>query len=732
LRPEWLFLILATTFGSASLLLTPPCQVPDEAAHLARAFQISEGRLIPLKRGDLTGGYLPPNVALLRRSFERLERRPEQKTSAVEIRSAFARPVNGDQVFAGFPNTAIRPPLAYLPQALGLALARACSSSFLLSFYAGRLANLLVAATLFFLAIRVAPVGKWALVVLALTPMALFESASLSSDALTNALSFLLVAFVLRCACGPCERIGARDVAILALLVIALALAKPGYLLLVLAYFLIPPERLGGWKRYLGVFALVAACELMTAGAWGLAVRDVYSPVVPGKSDPRAQLHHVLAHPGEFLRAVLRSSTVDAPGTLREYLGVLGMLDTPMPGPLLVLEGLLIVGTALLAFGPPGTVRRRQALVALTTALLTYLSLLTAIHLNWDKVGATSSIDVQGRYYIPLGPLVAVALAWLGQGLPAGVSRLRKAVPVLAAAAVPCFLGMALAVLYQRYFMDSSAAAAERRFDRGQEILKKGGPTQKAQHLFEEALQLNPEHAEAHFNLAVLLAASHPREAIAHYREAARLEPDSLPAHNNLANALARQGLFEEAIPHYQEALRIAPGDAATQRNLEHARHSQDLLQRSLQRIAAVVQSCALDGMVEKRFPAALQEDFFLKSSRGEVLTPAGMPPLPQTRYVWRIPPPSGEPLRAPADTGRHTDGREPFYACSRDLVGLRRVFVFPPPRKAILLADEDVSWFYQVPMDELSPEEQERERAYRHEQGLQLPRDLRPGPSGS
>jgi uncharacterized membrane protein len=727
------FLVLAAAFGSACLFLTPPCQVPDEAAHFQRAFQISEGHLIPLKQGDQTGGILPRNVAHLRQAFERLERHPEQKTSAAEIRSNLALAIDEDRVFIGFSNTAVYPPLAYLPQALGIALARLFSPSVLICFYAARLGNLLAATALFFLAIRITPVAKWAFVVLALTPMALFQTASVSSDALTNAISFLLVAFVLRCACAPLPRIRVRDVVILSLLVIALVLVKQGYLLLVLAYFLIPPQKFGGLKRYWGVFALLVGCQLLVTGAWALAIHDVYSPAIAGKVDPRAQLQHMASHPGEFLLAVLRSSTRDAPGTVREYLGVLGILDTPLPDGLLLLEGLVLITTALLTAGPSRVLTGRQALIALTAALLSYLGLLIVIHLTWDKVGTTSSIDVQGRYYIPLGPLVAVGLTWLGQRIPARLARLKAAGPVLAAAAVPCLLGAALHTLYERYFLDNPLAAAERHFDQGQDLLKESGSIQQAREHFEEAIRLNPQHAQAHFNLGVLLAATQPRDAIAHYRDAARLDPNNLQVHNNLANALARQGLFEEAIEHYREALRLAPEDATPLRNLQQAQHSQELLQRSLERIARVVEVCARDTMMEKRYAGTAKEGFYLKASQAEVLTSAAVPPLPQTRYVWRIPPPSGEPVPAPGVSERslRRPPRDPFYACSLDLVGWRRVFVFPPPQRAILLSDEDVSWFYQVPMDDLSAEEQAQERAYRQEQGLVFPRDLQPRNNG-
>ncbi|HZV06537.1 MAG TPA: DUF2142 domain-containing protein [Gemmataceae bacterium] len=728
LQPQWVFVVLSVVFGCAYLLVTPPCQVPDETYHFDRAFELSEGRIIPVKQGNLTGDYLPRDVEHLRQVFGHLDKHPEQKTSVAEIRSAAVLAIDEDRVFTNFPNTAVYPPLAYLPQALGIAVARLFSSSVLVCFYAGRLGNLLAATALFFLAIRVAPIGKWAFVALALTPMALFESASLSSDALTNAFAFLLVGSLLRYACGPVERLGGKDVAILAVLVMALALVKQGYLLLVLAYFLIPEARLGGRKRYWRVFALLLGCELLAAGGWALIVRDVYSPVVPGKINPAAQVRDMIEHPGGFLSAVVRSSTVDVPGTLREYLGFLGLLDTPLSDRLLLLQGLVLVLTALMGFGQPGTVTARQTLVALTTVLVTYLSILTVIHITWDAVGFTDSIDVQGRYFIPLGPLVAFGLGGVGQRLPAWMLRPRSILPTLTTIAVPCIMVAALHTLFERYYIDTPLAAAERHFDQGQKILKEGGETQQAQEQFEEAVRLNLQHSAAHFNLGNLLAASQPRKAIAHYREAVRLDPDNVQIRNNLANTLARQGLFEEAITHYKVALQLAPGEEAIRKNLQNTEHLQDQLQRALPRIFSLIQACAQGNQIEKRYAGTTKEAFYLKPNQGEVLTPVGTPPLPKTRYVWRVPPPSGEPIRAPLEKDARVGelAHRPFFACSMDPVGLRRVFVFPPPRKAVLFSDEEVSWYFQLPMDQLNPDEQAREREYRRQQGLRFPLDLR------
>jgi tetratricopeptide (TPR) repeat protein len=109
-----------------------------------------------------------------------------------------------------------------------------------------------------------------------------------------------------------------------------------------------------------------------------------------------------------------------------------------------------------------------------------------------------------------------------------------------------------------------------------------------------EALRLNPDYAEAHYNLGALLqrrgqhaealrehtealrlkpdlsealysigvceqALGRLEQAIGHYSEALRLQPGSAPAHYSLGTALQATGRFDDAVTHYREALAITP-----------------------------------------------------------------------------------------------------------------------------------------------------------------------------
>jgi tetratricopeptide (TPR) repeat protein len=121
------------------------------------------------------------------------------------------------------------------------------------------------------------------------------------------------------------------------------------------------------------------------------------------------------------------------------------------------------------------------------------------------------------------------------------------------------------------------------------------GEGDEAIHCYRQALELDPEAVETHYNLGVTLAEQGKLdEAIASYREALRQWPDfdrarqllnvalaqqgtakevagtprkvALPAsaeeHKRLGLGLARVGKREEALVHFREALRFAPDDA--------------------------------------------------------------------------------------------------------------------------------------------------------------------------
>ena len=86
---------------------------------------------------------------------------------------------------------------------------------------------------------------------------------------------------------------------------------------------------------------------------------------------------------------------------------------------------------------------------------------------------------------------------------------------------------------------------------------------------FEKALQLNPDDANAQFNLGTaLLEAGNVAEAIAHFQEAVRIKPDFAIAHNGLGVGFLNLGSLTEAAAEFQRTLQLDPHSADAHYNL--------------------------------------------------------------------------------------------------------------------------------------------------------------------
>ncbi len=99
--------------------------------------------------------------------------------------------------------------------------------------------------------------------------------------------------------------------------------------------------------------------------------------------------------------------------------------------------------------------------------------------------------------------------------------------------------------------------------------LADAGLLKEAEAHYLAAVRLDPNHAENHNGLGICYAMqANYAEAERHFRTAVRLKPGHSGAQSNLGNALGAQNKREEAILHYREALKIDPGDPQTHFNL--------------------------------------------------------------------------------------------------------------------------------------------------------------------
>ena len=141
---------------------------------------------------------------------------------------------------------------------------------------------------------------------------------------------------------------------------------------------------------------------------------------------------------------------------------------------------------------------------------------------------------------------------------------------------------------------------------------------------YRKAAEINPNDAEAHKNVArVLAGCGRFDEAIAYLQQALKIRPDYAEAHNDLGNALAGQGKVAEAVVQWREAVHLEPNQivcinelawalaTSPEASVRNGAEAVDLAERAVQisdgREPAVLGTLAAAYAEAGRFPEAVQ-----------------------------------------------------------------------------------------------------------------------------
>ena len=422
--PTRVFTTIASIFGILLIFIIPPFQSPDEYQHFYRAFQLSEGKILAeYQQGDCygysnyfperpcAGGTLPKSLLTTVRtaSKEDLRFRPERKQNVTDIFAILDLPLKPEErIFIKFPTIVLYSPIPYIPQILGIATAKFFQLSPLGIMYVGRFFNLLFWLVVGYGSIRLSPIFKWGFLGLLLMPMSVFQSASLSADVFAIGVSFLWLAFCLYCAFVP-EQLNWQLKIPLFILPLSIALTKQAYLPLVFLYWLIPSSKLGNFKKYLILFVSILLTCITFSLTWYQFASQVYVPLFDNVS-LSGQVSFLSQNPFYLLRVIANSIATFGGSYIEEFVGKLGWLDTRLPMPAIVSYPVFLVILAMGSGDRPFSLSWKQKIMSAAIAIANFCLIITLFYLTLTPVGAEKVIYIQGRYLIPLSPLLFLGL----------------------------------------------------------------------------------------------------------------------------------------------------------------------------------------------------------------------------------------------------------------------------------------------------------------------------------
>jgi len=423
------FAVLSLLFGAIIILLTPPLRGPDETAHFLRALGVAQGDFVPAVRDaqGRSGVFLPPRIQEGFEYFENVrvaERRAGWPGYRQLFKDYFSRvPSTAEParrpVFVPYGGSEGYSPVAYLPQAAAALVGRLLDLEFLTMYYLMRFAGLGVLTTLIAYAIAISPQLGWTLFAAAMLPAALYGRSVINADGSALAAAIGITAVWVREIIAPSLTRLWQFAGWMTLS----ALTKPTNLAFALLGLLMPLNRTTRSAAALAVAVLpamfIAVLWTYVSGADTAAWRMVEITGQPPVSfDPVVKLAYWLDHPLHFPAAVIASFQWNFVELWRQMIGVLGMFDTVLPT--WVYLTLTVLLAASLVTQQTIEVRARTwiALVAAITAVGYVFAVYLVCYLSFTPLDADVVWGVQGRYFVPLLPLLAVVVACISHRVP--------------------------------------------------------------------------------------------------------------------------------------------------------------------------------------------------------------------------------------------------------------------------------------------------------------------------
>jgi len=417
--------VIILLFGITTALIVPICDVSDEVEHLTRAEITSQGVLIPHWTGDDVGidrlynhsdeGKYS-NVKNSNVGFETIQSHmffnDNREKTVFDIEGDTDkidyRPLIDGSAFEQ------NPFFGYLPQAIGILIAKFLDLNVIWMLWLGRIGNLICYAGLISLAIRKTPVLKMPLLAVACIPITIYQAASISIDSMIIGLGILAVAYFIFMLKAEKNSIEIKDVAIFTVICLLLGLCKLTYLAFIFLLLFLPRDNFA-FKRViptsLASVSIVAVCGVLWSRystpslmhSWRSKLNYVNST---------EQISYFIHNPLFAWKFISQIFTTDLAWMIYGIFNFFsaGSANHYSNTYYLIFTVLLLFLIVILVFYPENNkFSIKTRLGSLTVLLIVYVGTCFVQLLTWAGVGYTG-LGINTRYFIPLIALIPLII----------------------------------------------------------------------------------------------------------------------------------------------------------------------------------------------------------------------------------------------------------------------------------------------------------------------------------
>lgn len=383
--------LVVLLFGLANAIITPILDSPDETVHLYRSELTSRGDFLPVP--DEEGYRVIDSAIELYNDKEKTMLESEQLDSEINYEMKLVYVAAAGNFVVG-----------YLPQAIGINIAKTLHLSSIWILWMGRISNVLLAAFLTRISIKMVSNYKVPLMIMACFPLAVYQAGSLSIDATINYFSLFIIAFFIRLYEKNDNEITGKHVILFFTLCLIPGFSKITYMALSCLLFFIPSRKFKNKNLYYGtLFGIVVMLFL----SFGWYYFTTIIPSVPTNQsyasinniDSAKQLSGIINNPFKFLVLLIREFVFKF-GNFSLQFFTFGWLS--YGSQFLVGMYLLFFGAIIFMYPNEFVLAKKTRFGLLFICLVVYIGTELIMYLSWTPVAANGIEGVQGRYFIPL------------------------------------------------------------------------------------------------------------------------------------------------------------------------------------------------------------------------------------------------------------------------------------------------------------------------------------------
>ena len=407
LTEEKAFLITIPFICLLFIILMPTFKNHDETGHWNRIYEISTGNLLTKKINGRIGNFFPRSTLEVynNQDWEGITYSKLLELSEIRLKN------QENTVFIPMGTTAIYSPIQYLPQVLGVCLSRLMTDHVLVMAYMARIFNLIVSLALLYYAIKWMPFGKKIVLVLAYIPILIEGISSMSPDALTISVAYLLIAYILNLTYSKkVTNITNKNLIFIGILASVLALCKIVYIPLVFFILILPKEKFALEKNRRISLAMIIIIAVLINLTW-LGISSHY--LADYQNDmPLIQTVELITHPFIYIKKLFYTIGVEGQSYLAEIFGsTIGWCEFIKVSDIIPMGlGFLFMLICFLDNSIKEILTKQQKILIAIISVTIILLIFTSLYIQWTKYGSPIIEGVQGRYFLPIMPFIGLLL----------------------------------------------------------------------------------------------------------------------------------------------------------------------------------------------------------------------------------------------------------------------------------------------------------------------------------